>query len=263
MKRACAVAALLATLAVGSSVSVSAADTGSAGRTHPDGVVGMLNAGAQFLYSSRYSDTWNGGHDFQQYCFGLGAVATSRLSLHVRFRMLDQSPRRYQTTAEVRYFTADPTIHRTFVNPDGPIGAPVISIKGGAVYYDQSGPDAEALFETAIDWPVSPHLTVGAGYRHYDIRPNSDPLGAYVRFGLYTRPYVTDSAWVNPDGPVGTPVISLLGGGSSQGLAAEGKVLVPLTVRQTLWVVGRLESATDPDRTTYTAGIGASYYFQR
>ncbi len=262
MKRSCAVAAVLVTLALGSSASLTAGETGRPSRYHPDGVVGMINAHAQFLYSSRYSDTWNGGHDFQQYCFGLGAVAAPRLSLHVRFRMLDQSPRRYQTTGEIRYFTSNPMTHRTVVNPDGPIGAPVISIKGGAVYYDHSGPDAAALFEAAVDLPVSPHLTIGAGYRHYDTRPDTDPLGVFARLGLYTKPYVADSAWVNPDGPVGTPVISLLGGGSSAGLAVEGKVLVPLTVRQTFWLHGRMDSAKEPDRTTYTAGIGASYYFQ-
>jgi len=240
--------------------SVGVPASGAVPQLHPDGAVGRLAFHGSAVYSTRYSDTWRGGQDFQLYNAGIDLVAHSRLTLRTTYRLTDRAVRRHEIVGGVRLYLKDPAHNRTTVNPDGPVSGLVIDLDGGMKSIDNNGFTSSGRADFGLTMPITPHVSVAAGYHWYEEEETDNALSGWARVTWYPAVYRADSAWANPDGPGGQLVVRLTGGGSSNGGTGMAEILVPLTARATLTSALRIEQITEPSRTTFSAGIGASYY---
>lgn len=230
---------------------------------HPDGALGRPSVSVAARYSTIYSDLWTGGLDHQAYRFGLDLVLTNRLTLHSLYALEDTDGRRHELLGGFSYFFSDPLAVTGPVNADGPVGGPVVSLRGGARFFGDPDSAAGAQADARLTLPISRRLSLGTGYRWREVESSDDAISFYGVASAYFAEYPSDSAWANPDGPAGFPALRFLAGANGGNFGAEVQLLAPLQADLTLAAALRTERLHDPDRTAYSIELALFWYLTR
>lgn len=228
---------------------------------HPDGALGRPSAAAGIEYNSVYRDGCRGGVDYQKYYAEFGLVPVSRVALHARYAFTDLDPARHLLLGGFSLYIVNPVPTERTVNADGPIWGPVLTLLGGARIPDHADSGTRALGDIRLVLPISSRLTVGGGYRWREEDTWNDPITGYGLVGVYLADYPADSAWANPDGPVGMPAFRLLAGAATDTWGVDLQLLAPLQIGLTLVVALGMERLIDPRRTVYVGNLGIVLYF--
>ncbi|MCK4574273.1 MAG: hypothetical protein KAU36_07865 [candidate division Zixibacteria bacterium] len=227
---------------------------------HPDGFLGQVAFDGSFNYASISTDPTRSTDDIQRYHFGLNVVAASRLVLMTSFTAVKQDTAFYEFEGGFRFYTKDPANRAIGHNPDGPIGGPVLTVMAGTRYSGSSEPKNTAIADFCLSLPISRQLTIWGGYRYYETLTETDVDQGFGCISYYTRPYVKDSAYANPDGPVGNLALKLSGGGSSEGVFGQLALIFPISGTMSLVAVGRGERVEFPYQRSITAGAAFRIY---
>ncbi len=131
----------------------------------------------------------------------------------------------------------------------------------GSRFASQGGSKSNTIADGIITVPVSSHLTLSAGYRYYQQIELLDVQKGYGSVSIYPTSYSSDSAYVNPDGPVGNLAMKVSGGGSKNGVFGECQAILPFTGDMTFTLLIRGERVPGPPyRRSAIAGFLLSYY---
>ncbi len=232
-------------------------------RNHPDGVVGQISLHGQAHYASVSKDPGFRALDAQTYRLGLHTVVSSRITLETEYEALKLDSVRHSLSGGFKYYLKNPLQKNTFCNPDGQIGGVVLNLAVGARFSDSPGSATRMVGDFNVTLPVSARLSLAAGYRYYEAIEVNDVVQGYGRLAIFFSDYPPDSAYVNPDGPVGYPVLSLSGGGSSNGFFGEIALKFPLDGKISLKSVFSAERVASPYQLSLSAGVGVSVYSQK
>ncbi len=229
-------------------------------RPHPDGFVGQVAFNSAFRYVSISGDPSRSVNDLQHYRLGLDLVADSRVTLLSSFKAVDQDTTYYELMGGLRVYTRDPANRTRSHNPDGPVGGPVLTAMAGTRFSSDSNGNSAVIADIRLMLPVSRRLTIGAGYRYYETLTATDVDEAFGSISYYTGPYLKDSAYANPDGPVGNLALRLSGGGSAEGAFGELSLIFPISGNLSLVATGRGERVEFPYQRSVVAGAGFRFY---
>lgn len=230
---------------------------------HPDGVIGRPSFSVSVTYSSAYSDSWSGGRDLQLYHGTFTLTPHPRIALSAVYRLQDNQRFRHEVIAGLRLYTRSPEPSDFPANADGPLLAPVLNASAGQRFYENGVTADAAVAEFSAILPLTRDITIEGGYRYHERIENDDALSAFGRTTLYFATYEPDSLWINPDGPVGQPVVRLTVGGSENGYIIAPELFAPLQSRLTVVLLTRFEWLEDPERTVWTGGLGLRWYPSR
>ncbi len=230
---------------------------------HPDGAIGRASLSVATSYVSVFSDSWSGGRDHQNLHAALSVVVHPQASLQAEYTLFDPGLSHHRFLAGPTLYLRNPLAAAGSVNPDGPVGSPVISLLGGVRFHTDADSAAIALADVRVLVPVSTRLSFGAGYRWQDETSPDRAVAAYGLLAIYPRPYPPDSAWANPDGPVGVPVLRLDAGAADRTWGASAHVLLPIQADLTLAASFQTERLAFPERTAYTARLGFTWHLTR
>ncbi len=228
---------------------------------HPDGILGKPSFHAQISYASVTGTRKRPVGDIQRFTFGLDLVATSRLTLLSSIRATVQDSTKYEVAGGVRLYPVDPLTESRRKNPDGPIGGFSLTGLVGNRFVSNGGSSSKVVADGILAVPVSTHLTLSAGYRYYQEIELLDVQKGYGSVSIYPRNYSADSAYVNPDGPVGNLALRVSGGGSKNGIFGECQAILPFSGDMTFTMMIRGERVPGPPyRRSAIAGFFLSYY---
>ncbi len=236
------------------------ADASESAREHPDGTIGSFSVYISGQYLSVSSTKGLVTHDQQRANLDLAFPVNTRIAITGGYGIEPDDTLFHHASLGLTVYTNPNDSGISAVNPDGPIGAPVISIGAASKIRDDNTSDTRYEFSAKLLVPSSPHLTVGAGINHYD---KSDPLIIDEFFGTvawFFKRYDPDLPYINPDGLPGYPVFRLTGGGNADGLFGQLDVVVPMSPRYSLTVWARGEKISDFGIKKVGVGAGINIY---
>lgn len=234
--------------------------TGKSTRRHPDGAVGSVSFHGSFQYAlvTAYPKTLE--VDAQRFDGEFQWVADDYVNLMGRFVTYNEDSLRYEMNAGLKVYFVNPLSQGRKMNADGVIGGPSFTLSAGMRYPNLSMDETKLVADFVFMVPASQRLSVFAGYRHYEEILDSDVMQGYGGLNFYVAPYFADSAYANPDGPIGKLAIQLTGGGSSKGAFVDLKLIFPISNNITWKLVVRGERVETPYRRSAILGAGLSFY---
>ncbi len=232
-------------------------------RLHPNGAVGRMSLHTNLRYSSVAAEHPFPAKDFQSLSFGLNYVPFAFMTVLHAVHFRHQDSLQYQLQSGLRFYLKNPLKAQSYANPDGAIWGPVMTFSGGMRFYGDADTYTSWLGNVSLSIPVSHSLTLETGYRYYEDRQLFDLVTMYGQVSIYTKQYVRDSTYVNPDGPIGNLTVRLRGGGSEYGSMGQMEFVFPLEPTLTLTAMFRYERTVAPVRKALSAGVAISYYSKR
>ncbi len=229
-------------------------------KPHPDGALGSVSfhAGLQYQFVTKPPNT--PVVDIQKFSAALGWVAHERVTLMGRFLGTKEDSTRYELDFGLKFYTVRPDRKDKAHNPDGAVGGPVFSVSGGIRYPDLAIEDTKKVGDFGILMPVSRRISVLAGYRYFKEIEIADVQQGYGGINVYLSRYNADSAYTNPDGPVGNAAFHLTGGGSENGVFGDLTMFFPISNSLTWHLTLRGERVEFPYRRVVVIGAGFSLY---
>lgn len=227
---------------------------------HPDGIVGMANGWFGGSYSPTFTVPYDVVNDNFRIGAGLNYPLTENLTIESDFSIVKGDTLFYDYRLNIKFYPETPIGGIITANPDGPVGMPVFKF-----IYNGFMPDIDigrynfsAGFVGVL--PVSRHLTFGAGgkYYHRDDAFQVDKLFGIIN--LYPRAYLPGRVYDNPDGLEGFPSLSLMGGGSINGIVGQLDIIVPLNPGLTVILTTKGERAADPYMRRATIEAKINFY---
>ena len=234
--------------------------TGTTVRRHPDGPVGSVSFNGFFQYASVTKPPMVPTDDIQRFQGGLNWVADDHVNLMTRFLATREDSTRYELNGGIKVYLGNPVTSDKPTNPDGAVGIPSFSLWGGIRYNDLSIEDPKFVGDFELIVPVSTRLSVLAGYRYFEEISEPDVQQAWGGINFFVDRYYADSAYANPDGPVGNVAIGLTGGGSSEGVFGDLTLSFPISNNVTWKLNIRGERVEFPYRRVAIVGAGVSLY---
>lgn len=227
---------------------------------HPDGAVGVFNARMWGQYASVTGDIntplYN---DKQQIGIDIRLPVHRQASLITGYFLEPGDTVFHNISFGVRIYTGDPTMPRGRVNPDGPVGLPVVDLGIGGRIPDQ---DPDSLYwntSLAVRFPTTTHFTIGAGWHYLEQEDIRQADEFYGLLAYYPGIYQPGQEYHNPDGPVGQPAFLLMGGGSENGVFGHLDIVFPMQKNYTLGLYIRGERIPIPY--TRSAILGGWVHF--
>lgn len=233
------------------------------GRQHPDGTVGQVSLHGYADYASVSTKPGHFAPDAQIYALGLDLVAGARIALQTEYELFKQDSVRHCLRGGIKFYLKDPLQEGAPRNPDGQIGGVVLSLGVGGRFSDSPSGATKRLVDISTALPVSMRLSLAAGYRYYEEIEINDAMQAYGGVTVYFSEYSADSAYVNPDGSIGHPILNLSGGGSPKGVFSRISIIFPIQREVSLTATLAVERIKSPYRLALTAGVGLSVYPHR
>jgi len=236
------------------------ADASESALKHPDGTIRSFSVFISGQYLSVSSNKGFTTRDQQQANLDLAFPLDPRFTFTGGYGIEPDDTLFHHASLGLTVYTRPNDSGLTAVNPDGPIGAPVISIGAASKIRDDKTSDTRYKFSARLLVPSSPHLTVGAGINHYD---QSDLLiidEFYGQLAWFVKRYDPARPYINPDGLPGYPVFRITGGGNSDGLFGQLDVIVPMSPRYSLAVWARGEKISDFGIKKAGVGAGINIY---
>ena len=228
-------------------------------RHHPDGLVGRFNASLEAAYA--YVTAGDKVSLVDRSCFGAGLrcpiIPQSTFELGYTLEHGDSLFHSYHLAAKT--YLADPLRDASNLNPDGAVGAPIVSISFIGRIPDVAPSKHRFEAGVAVSLPLSRNFTIGAGWNYYQ---KETPFQADKFFGLvnfFPRNYFPGEEYSNPDGIEGYPSFYLRGGGSDNGFFGQLEVAIPIEPRLTMILIIRGERV--PSLYTRTAMLGGRINF--
>ncbi|NOY89077.1 MAG: hypothetical protein GXO93_06785 [FCB group bacterium] len=230
-------------------------------RWHPDGSVGNLSFHTMLQYASVEKDKGVPVTDIQKYDFSLNWVVVPKITFLTNYSIIKEDSFRYDISAGLKYYLSNPLDKNHRRNPDGSIGGLSVSLLGGLRYTNSATKVSKFVGDFMVTLPVSYSMTFQGGYRYFEQIEATDVQQGYLSLFFYFSPYKPDSAFVNPDGPVGNLALKITGGGSSNGAFGQLIFIFPLNNNLSLKTSFRGEKMDSPYKQSLLGGLGFSYYF--
>jgi len=216
-----------------------------------------ITIGAQ--YTSFSADDRTVPIDAQRLVIAMGLPLFSRLTALGDYSATRQDSVVYNATGGLRVYLGNPRSDRP-VNPDGPTGLPVLTFRFGARFGSRDGIKTRTTGSFDLVWPVSSRLSLGSGYSYMQERVRLDLEEWRCSATYYSASYRPDSAYTNPDAPVGSIAITLSGGGSGNGLFGQAGLLVALNRGSSVFFTTRVDSYDTGRLKGYSLGAAISLY---
>lgn len=227
---------------------------------HPDGRIGRPSLSAFYTYFTVEKDPGLPVADIQEFGLSFVLVAGPQVAVVVEGNGETDDSSEYSALGGLKLYFASPTRSTGTRNPDGRIGRPIVTILGGARTVAGIDGDQVLLGMGELTVPVASTVTLGAGYRYDDDLRPGDVRAYFASVTLYSSVSSVDSLYVNPDGPVGSIVAKLTGGGSENGWY--GRLETVFSLKPSLSLAAGLtgEWADEPYRRRLGAGIRFNLY---
>ncbi len=226
----------------------------------PDGILGKPNG----LIYAQYASMTTGGKIMitDQVSAGIGITvpALRQLTLAASYFARKGDSVYHNYRAELKFYSANPIRVPGRCNPDGPILAPIISLKYGGEFPDQDPSLNRYQAEVQILTPLSTHFSLGVGGKYYQDKKTRQADKVYGVFNFFPRAYSAEDLYLNPDGVEGVPSLMLTGGGSEKGFFGRFDILIPLNPGTTLAFYTRGERYPKPYLRTAILGCRITIY---
>ena len=228
---------------------------------HPDGGVGVFNVRLWGQYASITGDIntplYN---DKQKIGFDVHLPVHRHISLKTGYFLEPGDTVIHDVSFGVRLYFGDPTAHAGNVNPDGPIGLPILDLGGGGRLPDQYPDSVRWRADIAIRLPLMSHITVGGRWHYLEKENIRQADEFYGSLAWYPGVYRPGDEYLNPDGPIGKPAFLLKGGGSENGVFGHLDILFPMDRSYTLGLYLRGERIPIPYTRTAILGGWVRYF---
>jgi hypothetical protein len=227
---------------------------------HPDGRLGRLSGWVSGSYLSPLGETRVPIVDQTRIGLGIRFPATRRFTLEAGYFLSSGDSVFHEYSVAVKAYMGDPLRSSTAVNPDGKIGAPIISVLFHGVLPDRNPGDHHHRVCLRGWLPVSRNMTVAGGWRYYEIEDPFQVDEYFAAVRLFPRDYPAGEEYINPDGVEGIPSLSLTGGGSVNGFHGQLDIIMPLSPRVSIAFLIRGERVASPYLRTAELGGKISFY---
>jgi hypothetical protein len=227
---------------------------------HPDGLLGKPNGYISGQYASVTGNPGVPVSDRKALGIGLKIPLASRWTISGSYFALQNDSLFHNYSLDLSFYMANPIKSVKRCNPDGPAGAPIITLGlGGEIPDRDPGAHRWQAVARAI-LPISEKLTLGVGARFYE---KDDPLQAESFYGMisfFPKQYDKDREYINPDGVEGALSFAARGGGSKHGVFGQLELIFPLEPEMTISFLIRGERVPVPYFRSAMAGFRINYY---
>ena len=227
---------------------------------HPDGLLGRPSLYLSGQYSSVTALQGTAFVDRKFISIGLKIPVIKSLTLSGNYCAMVEDSVVHSYYVKFAYFISNPVLSRRRANPDGPVGSPVITAFAGGYFPDRNPENHHLLVGMEALLPLSTNFSLSAGGKYYDEDTPRQLDNYYGRIGWFLSAYAEDAIYSNPDGPEGTPVFLITGGGSKHGVFGQFDIIFPLEPKMTLAVYIKGERVPVPYFRAASAGFYIKYY---
>jgi len=227
---------------------------------HPDGNLGRPGGQISARYTSVTAERGAAVSDITQIKAGLIFPFAKTVTLTGSYSLEHDDSLFHDFSILAKKYTADPTKAPINCNPDGKIGAPIISV-GGSIRIADADP-GQPIYQLSLSalMPVSANLTLGAGGKYYSESKPEHTDDFFGDINFYPSRYAGGREYENPDGVEGIPSFGLRGGGSKEGFFGQLAIIVPLQQTLSIGVVMRGEKLDFQTTTKATLGARINIY---
>ncbi|HWR84055.1 MAG TPA: hypothetical protein VN285_12210 [Candidatus Deferrimicrobium sp.] len=227
---------------------------------HPDGAVGRISFHGQAAYYSVSGRAGYSPRDAQDFTARVDMVASAKLVLEAAYRLSSGNTDQHTLLAAVKLYTTNPVRSAAASNPDGPLGRLVFRVGLGSRWNPDTLAQRRSLAEVQVRLPTTFHFTFSTGFRFYESSEPGDVERLVAGVSFFPGHYPPDSVYVNPDGPVNSPVFHLTVGGSSRGASSTMTLVLPIRRDLSLTTSFSAARSTSPYRVSLSIGGGLSVY---